>query len=153
LFGPSQNLASDTTPLNETPIAKPLSQYRRVAAFTHSPDEVAKARNDWCAPPLSTLPPSRASTRPRNDAPASLPLAATVTGIATPTMVAMAPRMLTVPLTWVCGARVSSPIYDGATPKTQPAMNHLTKKYAPHQAHKHHYGWVRIYPVPSVLSL
>jgi hypothetical protein len=30
-------------------------------------------------------------------------------------------------------------------------MNTITKKYAPHQAHKHHYGWVRNSPVPSVL--
>lgn len=82
----TKNLASDTQPLSETPQGKPLSEYRRLAALTRSPDEMAVARNDC-------------------------------------------------------------PIYDGATPKTQPAMNTITKKYPPHQAHKHHYGWSP--PVPE----
>lgn len=106
-----------------------------------------------CPAAVHPSPPSRARTEPRNNAPASLPLAATLTRVATHTMVASHGTADVDGATdrGVCGARVFSPIYDGATPKTQPAMNTITEKYAPHQAHKHHYGWVRIYPVPSVL--
>jgi hypothetical protein len=61
----------------------------------------------------------------------------------------VAPRFIPLSLMRECvDAGVRSPIYDGATPKTQPAMNTITKKYPPHQAHKHHYGWVRFHPIP-----